>query len=121
MSAAVLLAKLITKVKSDIQLETANIYLWRDSMIVLSWIRKEPYFLKTFVANRIATIQDLTKVQPWRHVSSEDNPVDFISRGMDPEKLVSKKLWFEGPTFLTEREYPNRGISTSVIRDDFIC
>ncbi|GFU27300.1 hypothetical protein NPIL_391201, partial [Nephila pilipes] len=40
---------------------------------------------------------------------------------MDPEKLVSKKLWFEGPTFLIEQEYPNGEIPTSVIRDDFIC
>ncbi|GFU88503.1 integrase catalytic domain-containing protein [Trichonephila clavipes] len=55
--AAVLLAKLVHRVKQALKLNVTNTFLWSDSMIVLSWIRKESYQLKTFVANRIATIR----------------------------------------------------------------
>ncbi|GFX85004.1 uncharacterized protein TNCV_4998331 [Trichonephila clavipes] len=40
--AAVLLAKLVKRVVAALQLETAELYLWSDSMIVLAWLRKEP-------------------------------------------------------------------------------
>nr|XP_015917540.1 uncharacterized protein LOC107447197 [Parasteatoda tepidariorum] len=90
--AAFLLVRLITKVKSALQFESTDIFLWSDSMIVLSWIRKEPFHLKTYIANRVASIQDLTQVQQWRHVSSENNLADIISRGMNPEKLIGNKL-----------------------------
>ncbi|GFV18948.1 uncharacterized protein TNCV_4758331 [Trichonephila clavipes] len=40
--AAVLLAKLVKRVVAALQLETAELYLCSDSMIVLAWLRKEP-------------------------------------------------------------------------------
>ncbi|GFW18289.1 uncharacterized protein TNCV_4008281 [Trichonephila clavipes] len=57
--AAVLLAKLVKRVVAALQLETAELYLWSDSMIVLAWLRKEPMDLKTFVQNIVAKIQEL--------------------------------------------------------------
>ncbi|GFX61854.1 hypothetical protein TNCV_1383521 [Trichonephila clavipes] len=36
----------------------------------MSWIRKESYQLKTFVANRIATIQEMTSSEQWRYVAN---------------------------------------------------
>ncbi|GFU61514.1 integrase_H2C2 domain-containing protein [Trichonephila clavipes] len=84
--AAVLLAKLVHRVKQALKLNVTNTFLWSDSMIVLSWIRKESYQLKTFVANRIATIQEMTSSEQWRYVATEDNPADFVSRGMDSLK-----------------------------------
>ncbi|GFV96369.1 uncharacterized protein TNCV_2869471 [Trichonephila clavipes] len=57
--AAVLLAKLVKRVVAALQLETAELYLWSDSMIVLAWLRKELMDLKTFVQNRVAKIQEL--------------------------------------------------------------
>ncbi|GFU89035.1 hypothetical protein TNCV_2894831 [Trichonephila clavipes] len=65
-------------------------------MIVLSWIRKESYQLKTFVANRIATIQEMTSSEQWRYVATEDNPADFVSREMDSLKLKTCELWCVG-------------------------
>ncbi|GFX40337.1 uncharacterized protein TNCV_4319701 [Trichonephila clavipes] len=44
--AAVLLAKLVKRVVAALQLETAELYLCSDSMIVLAWLRKEPMDLK---------------------------------------------------------------------------
>ncbi|GFU02000.1 integrase catalytic domain-containing protein [Trichonephila clavipes] len=84
--AAVLLAKLVHRVKQALKLNVTNTFLLSDSMIVLSWIRKESYQLKTFVANRIATIQEMTSSEQWRYVATEDNLADFVSRGMDSLK-----------------------------------
>ncbi|GFY13197.1 uncharacterized protein TNCV_364441 [Trichonephila clavipes] len=99
--AAVLLAKLVKRVVAALQLETAEVYLWSDSIIVLAWLRKEPMDLKTFVQNRVAKIQELYPNQLWRHVPSDQNPADLVSRGVDPEKLLQQNLWFNGPTFLS--------------------
>ncbi|XP_043263595.1 uncharacterized protein LOC122403875 [Colletes gigas] len=49
-----------------------------DAM-VLSWLRKEPCTLKTFVANRVSEIQQKTGIAVWHHVQSGDNPADLIS------------------------------------------
>ncbi|GFX89514.1 uncharacterized protein TNCV_483491 [Trichonephila clavipes] len=90
--AAVLLAKFVKRVVAALQLETAKLYLWSDSMLVLAWLRKEPMDLKTFVQNRVAKIQELYPNQLWRHVPSDQNPADLVSRGVDPDKLLQQNL-----------------------------
>ncbi|GFW13935.1 uncharacterized protein TNCV_4700701 [Trichonephila clavipes] len=118
--AAVLLAKLVKRVVAALQLETAEIYLWSDSMIVLAWLRKEPMDLKTFVQNRVAKIQELYPNQLWRHVPSDQNPADLVSRGVDPDKLLQQNLWFNGPTFLSgDDDYPNRTINCREKLDEY--
>ncbi|GFU74974.1 uncharacterized protein TNCV_3752251 [Trichonephila clavipes] len=92
--AAVLLAKLVKRVVAALQLETSELYLWSDSKIVLAWLRKEPMDLKTFVQNRVAKIQELYPNKLWRHVPSDQNPADLVSRGVDPDKLLQQNLWF---------------------------
>ncbi|GFW22080.1 uncharacterized protein TNCV_1632121 [Trichonephila clavipes] len=117
--AAVLLAKLVKRVVAALQLETAELYLWSDSMIVLAWLRKEPMDLKTFVQNRVAKIQELYPNQLWRHVPSDQNPADLVSRGVDPEKLLQQNLWFNGPTFLSGDDYPNRTLNCREKLDEY--
>ncbi|GFX24596.1 uncharacterized protein TNCV_3343761 [Trichonephila clavipes] len=117
--AAVLLAKLVKRVVAALQLETAEKYLWSDSTIVLAWLRKEPMDLKTFVQNRVAKIQELYPNQLWRHVPSDQNPADLVSRGVDPEKLLQQNLWFNGPTFLSGDDYPNRTINCREKLDEY--
>ncbi|GFW14688.1 uncharacterized protein TNCV_1561511 [Trichonephila clavipes] len=89
-------------------------------MIVLSWIRKESYQLKTFVANRIATIQEMSSSEQWRYVATEDNPADFVSRAMDSLKLKTCELWWNGPKFLMSNQYPQRPIPVAVIKNPVI-
>ncbi|GFW07331.1 integrase catalytic domain-containing protein [Trichonephila clavipes] len=118
--AAVLLAKLVKRVVAALQLETAEVYLWSDSLIDLAWLRKEPMDLKTFVQNRVAKIQELYPNQLWRHVPSDQNPADLVSRGVDPDKLLQQKLWFNGPTFLSgDEDYPNRTINCREKLDEY--
>ncbi|GFW57562.1 uncharacterized protein TNCV_544711 [Trichonephila clavipes] len=118
--AAVILAKLVKRVVAALQLETAELYLWSDSMIVLAWLRKEPMDLKTFVQNRVAKIQELYPNQLWRHVPSDQNPADLVSRGVNPDKLLQQNLWFNGPTFLSgDDDYSNRTINCREKLDEY--
>ena len=118
LSAAVLLSKLMKRVQSTLNLHHSDVFLWSDSMIVLSWITKESSQLKTFVANRVATIQDLTSPHQWRHVPTHQNPADLVSRGLDPDKLSQNTLWFEGPEFLKTGDYPSKVIASPIQQDD---
>ncbi|GFS82004.1 integrase catalytic domain-containing protein [Trichonephila clavipes] len=75
--------------------------------------------LKTFVQNRVAKIQELYPNQLWRHVPSDQNPADLVSRGVDPEKLLQQNLWFNAPTFLSGDDYPNRTINCREKLDEY--
>ncbi|GFU92807.1 integrase catalytic domain-containing protein [Trichonephila clavipes] len=78
--------------------------------------------LKTFVANRVATIQHLINAEQWHHVSSEQNPADLVSRGLDPSSLLNNSLWWNGPKFLTTKDFPEKNTLSSVTdNDEFNC
>jgi len=97
---ALLLANLMEKISNAIDLTIASTYLWTDSMIVLHWLNRSSHIFKTFVANRISEIQQLTKIADWYHVSSNDNPADYLSRGLLPHELVVCTHWWTGPEWL---------------------
>ncbi|XP_054722042.1 uncharacterized protein LOC129231704 [Uloborus diversus] len=102
LNAAVLLAKLLHRVMKSLQVSFSEVHLWSDSTIVLAWLKSDPHVLKTFVANRIALLQELTNGFQWHHIRSEDNPSDMVSRGLDPSKLLDNKLWWHGPDLLNQ-------------------
>ena len=62
-------------------------YSLPDSSIVLTWIQGPSNRWKTFVGNRVATIQEETASATRRHVPSQSNPADLISRGVKPATL----------------------------------
>ena len=70
-----------------------------DITVVLDYISYSTRRYQTFVANRVGTIQSLTSVSQWSHVSGKDNPADFASRGCSPQ-ILSNSIWFQGPSFL---------------------
>lgn len=98
--AALLLAQLMQRVLQQINFTAERICYWSDSTITLHWIHSEPCSWNTFVANRVAAIQEVCDAKNWFHVESKSNPADVVSRGMMPDKLVNCNLWFSGPTFL---------------------
>ncbi|GFX64265.1 uncharacterized protein TNCV_1499891 [Trichonephila clavipes] len=73
--------------------------------------------LELCAAVLIATIQEMTSSEQWRYVATEDNPADFVSRGMDSLKLKTCELWWNGPKFLMSNQYPQRQIPVAVIKD----
>ncbi|XP_043498821.1 uncharacterized protein LOC122522079 [Polistes fuscatus] len=77
---------------------------WSDSTIVLHWINTPQHNLKTFVSHRVAEIQENTARELWRHVPSEHNPADLISRSVTPTKLRKNKIWKSGPAWLVKPE-----------------
>lgn len=98
--AAVLLTRLITFVQTTMQLQKAPVYCWSDSSVVLSWLSCHPSKWKTFVANRVSEITTQIPSAHWRHVPSSSNPADCASRGISADDLISKTLWWQGPSWL---------------------
>lgn len=99
---ALLLSQLAKRVSQSTNINFNKIFLWSDSTITLSWIKSPPNKWKTFVANRVAEIQYLSDPEDWYHVSTHDNPADLISRGVEPNQLFRKTLWWNGPSWLVE-------------------
>ncbi|GFV03937.1 integrase catalytic domain-containing protein [Trichonephila clavipes] len=96
----------------------SQIYLWTDSSIVLAWIKKPLAQLKTFVRNRVSIIQKLTESDFWKHVNSENNPADILSRGISPDKIQHCELWWFGPPFLRQYKELEPYDITAVEGDD---
>ncbi|XP_036149070.1 uncharacterized protein LOC118647739 [Monomorium pharaonis] len=116
LNAALLLARLIEKIRSAINLSRTKLFLWTDSTIALQWISSPSRKWATFVANRVGEIQSLTRVSSWRHVPSADNPADVLSRGICPSELANHSMWWNGPEFLksSEQYWPSRTIDDSL-------
>ena len=90
---------------SKMRLNITGRFAWTDSTIVLNWLMQEPNHWGTFVANRVAEIQQDQDLH-WNHVSSTDNPADVASRGLNPSLLEQNKLWWTGPKWLISGDTP---------------
>jgi hypothetical protein len=86
------------------EIDVKKVILWSDSTIVLSWIKTAPSKFKIFVANRVASIQRKTNDCDWKHVKTDQNPADHLSRGMMPSQIIENQLWWHGPKFLLDPE-----------------
>ncbi|XP_008179879.1 uncharacterized protein LOC103308385 [Acyrthosiphon pisum] len=101
-----LLARLLAYIRPNVAtLNISNVTAWTDSTVALAWIRSPTAKLKTFVANRVAKIQQNIDVENWRHVPTSVNPADCASRGLSPNRLESHSLWWNGSNFLRQSEH----------------
>ena len=75
-------------------------------MTVLRYIQNTTSRYKTFVANRIAIIHDLTDVEQWHFIEGKINPADLALRGFMPSKNDKFTTWLTGPSFLQTSKYP---------------
>lgn len=100
LAAAELLSNLFAKVRSTMEWPQIEYTLWTDSLVTLYWINKLPCNLKTFVANRVSSIQMNSEIKHWRHVGTHDNPADLVSRGASPREILENPLWLQGPNWL---------------------
>ncbi len=99
------LSVLIDHVKQVLGLE-CEVWCWSDSTITLKWIASSPRRWQTFVANRVATIQQHTEVEWWRHVPGTQNPADLASRGVKVDEILNNTMWFQGPSWLSQQQFP---------------
>ncbi|UYV68379.1 hypothetical protein LAZ67_5004158 [Cordylochernes scorpioides] len=102
LSAALLLAQLNQVILESFPFQPDKTFLWTDSQICIDWIRSDASRWKAFVSNRVSSIQNLTQITDWFHVSSQDNPADCASRGIMPQDLVNHRIWWRGHIWLQE-------------------
>ncbi|XP_045448920.1 uncharacterized protein LOC123657418 [Melitaea cinxia] len=107
---ALLLSRLITKVRQALNNKINKIHAFTDSMIVLGWIYGDTNRWKQFVATRIKRITDVIPSTCWHHVESKQNSADCATRGMTAAQLKGHYLWWEGPEWL--REYDSKKIKS---------
>ncbi|XP_076065278.1 uncharacterized protein LOC143039289 [Oratosquilla oratoria] len=86
-SAAVEAAKLDAVVRRELDIPLLKSNFWYDSTIVLAYIQNETGRFRTFVANRVTLIRQVSEANQWHHVSGEDNPADLLSRGCFVDNL----------------------------------
>ncbi|XP_076660409.1 uncharacterized protein LOC143363756, partial [Halictus rubicundus] len=96
----VLLSRLMSFIRTSFEDSACEMHGWTDSTITLAWISQPASRWKTFVANRVANIQELVPKCQWHHVISEDNPADCASRGIHVPQFVNHSLWWHGPRWL---------------------
>ena len=93
-------------IEKEVRIPLQESILFTDSTITLAWIRSKGKRLKPFVSSRVGEIQ--TNVQPvqWRHIPTEHNVADDVSRGLSVAELSGR--WKNGPAFLLlpKEEWP---------------
>ena len=111
---AVIGLRLTESISSALEIPMTQATFWTDSMNVLWWIKGCSRRYKPFVANRVGEIHNLREPAQWRHVPTNMNPADFLSRGMTVLELIDNEVWRKGPEFLTENEteWPARKVAT---------
>lgn len=94
--------RLFEKVVSSLRVDIRHSTFWTDSTIVLGWLRMSPSKLQPFVRNRVVEILEKTENCSWRHVPTDENPADHITRGVNISELQGLDLWWSGPQFLSQ-------------------
>ena len=119
LSAAVLAVNVDGVLQRELCLDTRS-YFWTDSMIVIHYIFSESKRFKTFVANRLILIHNgFTPVQ-WKHIGTDLNPADDVSRGLSAKQMISSVRWSQWPEFLWKEEacWPEFQIDSNNAPDD---
>ncbi|GFX42834.1 DUF5641 domain-containing protein [Trichonephila clavipes] len=93
-------ARLANSIIRALNLPGIKVIYWSDSEVALWWIREQGNW-SVFVANRVKEIRELTQFQSWRHVPSNMNIADLLSRGCTPQQMLDSK-WWEGPRWFKE-------------------
>lgn len=102
LAAAVLAVRMDKMLKTELDNQLEESVFWSDSMTAcIQYIANKTKRFKTYVANRICIMQELSKAEQWRHISSKLNPADAASRGIKPDVFLSAQEWSNGPQFLS--------------------
>ena len=100
---ALLAARIKVLVLDALTVKVQRVYMWTDSTTVLHWLQSTSK-QAVFVANRIAEILNLTIIDQWNHVST-NNPADIATRRIEIHNLQESSR-LKGPTFILAEELP---------------
>lgn len=100
LQAAKLLSELVKRVVTSLEIDVSKVYAFSDSTVVLCWLSKDAENWKTFVRNRVGKITSVIPFQNWCYVKTSENPADLATRGLAPEDLCQKSIWYSGPEFI---------------------
>jgi len=117
---ATLAVKVDQLMQRELDIPLAKSVFWTDSTNMLQYISNEHKRFHTFVANRLAAIRDYSSPEQLRHVSSQENVADEVSRGLTADELIRNQRWWNGPQFLTrpEGKWPKHHTLTEMASDD---
>lgn len=101
LQSCVLGTRLADTVKKQTDYVIRKCHYWSDSRTVLAWIKADPRTFKSFVAHRLAEIEDATTPTEWRWVPSALNVADDATKGV-PSNFDNKHRWFFGPDFIRQ-------------------
>ena len=98
---AVVLARLMEKVRNTYKkLEISKVVHYTDSRDALCWIQSRNIKWSVFIENRVTAIHQLTNTTTWKHVSTDINPADTLTRPVSAATFAENQAWFKGPEFL---------------------
>ena len=112
--AALITSRLVHCVKEA--LETLNkvninkVYFWSDSFTTLFWIKSVNKQWKLFVENRVKHIGELVPPDRWFYCSTDDNPADIPTGGLEFSELRESSKWWFRPFWLRlpEASWPDQ-------------
>ena len=121
LEAATLAVKLNVAILREVRRTDLMTTFWTDSTTVFHMIHNFSKRFPTFVANRLAKIDETSNPNQWRYVPSNLNPADDATRGLDASKLINQSRWINGPYFLKFEDdlWPVATCALPVIPDEF--
>ena len=96
LTAATVAVRIDKMLKSELQVPIDKTDFWTNSMTVLRYIGNTSTRFYTFVANRLAVINEGSQPDQWRYISTKLNPADLASRGISTKAMLQKQ-WITEP------------------------
>lgn len=110
---ALIAARLTKFVINSLELASIPVNMWVDSQIAY-WIYSNKR-LPQFVAHRVTEMNHLLPFASWKYCPSSNNPADLLTRGLTFQQFQSSTLWFNGPTWLcNKQEWPSWNCESSI-------
>ena len=80
LQAAVITARMETKIDEEIELGINQVFMWIHSKTVINFIKHGHTRFNVYILHRTNEIRKLTKSAYWRHIPEELNLADFSTK-----------------------------------------
>jgi Pao retrotransposon peptidase/Protein of unknown function (DUF1759)/Family of unknown function (DUF5641)/Integrase zinc binding domain len=104
LQSAVIGARLAKFITEEMKFPIHRTIFWSDSTTVISWIRSEGKRFQSFVSHRVGEIWELTKVEEWKWLPTDQNVADELTRSANPCNWSPTSRWINGPAWLRKSE-----------------